>query len=423
MPPHFLITNFNPMAKSILVSFTLLFCLSHQVLAQVLKWEAVANPLNHTVNGVVFTKDGSQLIAGTNCHPAKIRMFDAQDGKLKWDFTLSEDLMCVMGVGLSANEKYLTAIEEFGNLMVFDYTQNPPDSINTIDIGTEHAFSTAFSPNSEDIAVGGSSGKLVICNVETGAVVKSVPAHLDWVTTVAYSPDGKWIATGGSDSRVKIWSSNGELENTFTSHKRHITKVRFSKDGSRLYSSSQDNTLIIWDLRKKLQGMLIEVSEADVNDFVLSPDESKILTISDDGIMKLWSNTDFSLLKEITVSTEHRPICVDWSSDNTRIAVGLNNGMVNGYSVWEVLSSPQSDNGRRIKMYPTLVDAQMHVECEICSAIEVYSSQGQKVHAETFSASSEIHSLNLNHLAKGVYQVRLFGDKKQWHTTRRIIKN
>jgi WD40 repeat protein len=43
--------------------------------------------------------------------------------------------------------------------------------------------------------------------------------HSSWVTSVAFSPDGKYLASGSSDKTVKLW--NVETQKEITTLKGH----------------------------------------------------------------------------------------------------------------------------------------------------------------------------------------------------------
>lgn len=102
--------------------------------AQTLLWTQVANPDSLQVNGVDFSIDGSKVLSATECHPAHIRLFDTNTGSLVWNYTVPGNLMCMMGANFSANGTYFATVEEMGNILLFDQSQNPPVLTSTIDI-------------------------------------------------------------------------------------------------------------------------------------------------------------------------------------------------------------------------------------------------------------------------------------------------
>lgn len=66
-------------------------------------------------------------------------------------------------------------------------------------------------------------------------------------TCMVWSRDGRLIASGWND-RVTLWEvETGEVLATFTGHAADVTSVAFSPDGRYLYSSSLDRTIQVWD--------------------------------------------------------------------------------------------------------------------------------------------------------------------------------
>lgn len=133
---------------------------------QTVIWSKKANPLNLQINSVAFRADGQKVLSGTNCHPASIRIFDTQSSNLDWDYSLGSEFWCIMGVTFSSNGDYISAIEEFGNVFIFDNSGDIPVIVDTINTGTSYAFSTTISPDNKKVAIGCSNGKMKIYDLQ-----------------------------------------------------------------------------------------------------------------------------------------------------------------------------------------------------------------------------------------------------------------
>ncbi|MFI6458727.1 WD40 repeat domain-containing protein, partial [Streptosporangium amethystogenes] len=73
--------------------------------------------------------------------------------------------------------------------------------------------------------------------------------HIDWVSSVAFSPDGKLLATGSADNTVRLWDVAGrKIFAPLTGHTDDVTSVAFSPDGKLLATGSADNTVRLWDV-------------------------------------------------------------------------------------------------------------------------------------------------------------------------------
>jgi WD40 repeat protein len=74
--------------------------------------------------------------------------------------------------------------------------------------------------------------------------------HSNFVTSVAFSSDGKTLASGSADATIILWdmATRQRLGEPLTGHSNWVTNVAFSPDGKTLASGSWDNTIILWDV-------------------------------------------------------------------------------------------------------------------------------------------------------------------------------
>jgi len=394
----------NTMKVLSLLSFLLLTSLP--AIGQQLIWEANVNPDNFRTNGVQFTTNGGQILAGTDCHPAKIRRFDVENGDITWDYTLGDGLMCIMGVGIDASEQYVAAIEEFGNLLIFDYTLETPELITSIELGSDYAFATAFSPDSKHIAVAGTEGKVFIANAENGKIVHDINAHGDWVLSVCYSADGESLATGANDSRIKIWDTAGTLLHTLIGHGGDVTSVSFSKDGKFLFSASEDGSIKKWDCDKEEVLWSLKVSAKSVYDFALSPDGNFMAAVAKDKNLSIWNIASQNKLSSYPLPGDGGKT-VDWSPTKKQVCVGTEQGDLMLLDISAPLTAyPLLSENEFVKLSPSPAQATSVVNYRLntTSDIEmlVYSVDGKLLDSYPNLPGEGTTPLSI-HLEAGLY--------------------
>ncbi len=87
------------------------------------------------------------------------------------------------------------------------------------------------------------------------ASLKQVPkifvqvGHTKVVSSVTFSPDGRYALSGSWDNTMKLWEvASGREIRTFQGHTSSISSVAFSPDGRSALSGSQNGAIVMWDL-------------------------------------------------------------------------------------------------------------------------------------------------------------------------------
>jgi WD40 repeat protein len=378
--------------------------LSSTVQAQTIDWSKKANPLNLSINSVAFRADGQKVLSGTNCHPASIRMFDVQSSNLEWDYNVGMTYMCIMGVTFSSNSNYIAAIEEFGNIFIFDNTGPNPVIIDTINTGTSYAFSIAISPSNDKVAVGCSNGRMKIYNLPSGTLAVDINAHPNWVTSVAFSPDGTKIVTGGSDDRVKIWSNTGTLLFACSGHTGDITNVKVTPDNNFVVSSSKDDKIKVWNISNGTLVQTISGHRGDVNGIDISPDGSKIVSVSSDSTCKIWNFSTGSLLSTFGVADSGAVNAVAWSPNGNKIVTGNSLSDVVLWNIPTVLGIINYSIGNKLDLtiFPNPAKDFLYLKIPAnlkIEKIEITDLTGRIV----FSSNQNETMISINHLPSGCY--------------------
>ena len=413
----------NKIGQILFIVITIAICSAS--IAQSLMWQKLAHPDSLQVNGVSFAANGTKVASATNCHPAVIRLYDAPNGNITWDYTVGGGLMCMMGVGISSNSQYLATVEEWGNLLIFDYTQNPPDSIATINMASNYAYSMCFSPNSNKIAAGCTSGKLKVFEIPGGHMSLNISAHSSAVNTVTYSHNNLQIASGGADHHIKVWDTLGTLIQTLNGHTGAITSLKYLPGDSILVSSSKDNTIKIWNVSTGALINTITVSGADVNAIDVSPNGNFVITVSADNAIRIWNLTNYLLLSTFGDASLGQPLCVSWSPVNDQAIVGTSMGMVAMYDISSSLTAVEDINKRpQITVYPNPCSEFVYIDLSANSVktIELYDLMGKRIFFKNqILDRTGLFTLNMKDYRKGTYILRIV-DAGNKITVKKLIK-
>ncbi|KAG4427203.1 hypothetical protein IFR05_017314, partial [Cadophora sp. M221] len=138
--------------------------------------------------------------------------------------------------------------------------------------------------------------------------LQTLEGHSNWVSSVAFSPDGKQVVSGSGDETARLWdAATGALLQTLEDHSNSVGLVAFSPDGKQVVSGSYDNTARLWDaatgaLLQTLEGHWNSVSS--VAGVAFSPDGKLLPTLH---VFNHWLAEDTTNL--LWLPTEYRPTC------------------------------------------------------------------------------------------------------------------
>ncbi|KAK0845389.1 hypothetical protein LTR03_007446 [Friedmanniomyces endolithicus] len=153
-----------------------------------------------------------------------------------------------------------------------------------------------------------------------GAEMQKLEGHKGFLTSLAFSPDGKTLMSGSADNAV-IWDvATGEEMHKYE-HETGVRGVAFSQDGNTLALCLGDSIVLrdtaTGEVTQRLSGHHKEVTAA-----VFSPDNKTVWSTSKDSTLRLWDiATEKEMQKqELALPVEERSLA--FSFDNKTIAHG-----------------------------------------------------------------------------------------------------
>jgi WD40 repeat protein len=146
----------------------------------------------------------------------------------------------------------------------------------------------AFSPDGNALAVAADKAAWVK-RLDTGEAWK-IP-HPDYVTGVAFSPNGETVATTCWDGLPRLWQYKSKrLIKSYKGHTSRTYSPRFSPDGQWLATASWDGTARIWWGSPNLVEVPVKTlpaREGGLNTVSWSPD-GRWLATTGDKALTLW---------------------------------------------------------------------------------------------------------------------------------------
>ena len=231
-------------------------------------FKEILRPRYPALKALVFSQDNRKLIGANwnneisvwelseDIKPPIISYIDGREAS--WGTT---DLM-----QLSPNGAFLAIVEpspevwENGNFPIKLWDATTGKQLHTLIGHTRWIKSIAFSTDSKTLVSGDEHETIRLWDTATGKSLSTLNWRRGTATyALAFSPSGRVIASGHRDG-VKLWDNTvkpkqqmddaiGDYQFTLElrGHKDYVSKLAFSPDGKTLITGSKDGTIQAWD--------------------------------------------------------------------------------------------------------------------------------------------------------------------------------
>jgi WD40 repeat protein len=272
--------------------------------------------------GLAFTRDGKQFVSGARDHTVRL-----------WDVATARELVristgttdCSDGVIALDGGDVASACDD-GTLRRWDRDGHARELTTNGWLRI-----TALSPDHTQIAAAHVGGRLALVDVASWRIVAEKVLHAHNIYDVKYAHDGR-IVTASLDDHVRVWHApdlgldldvRAETDNG-------VLAAALSPDGKQLAIGTQETGSVeVWDVAagRWLVRDLGDRKLGVVWKLVYTPDGSRVLTASDDGVIRIWDAKTWGAPTLLDAS-EGPGLALAVSPDGKRALAGYRSGAI-----------------------------------------------------------------------------------------------
>jgi len=203
------------------------------------------------------------------------------------------------------------------------------------EISDDIVSSLNWAPGGDHLAVGMTSGKVKLYDVQKSTEVRELPGHNGRVGALAWN---NWLLSSGSRDK-EILHRDLRCSQDFTAkllgHKQEICGLKWSFEGDQLASGGNDNKLIVWSDQSVAPLYKFKQHTAAVKAVAWSPHEHGVLVSgggTTDRTIKSWNTLNGKLVNSIDTGSQ---VCSLMFSKNYNELVSTHGYSQNQVMLWK----------------------------------------------------------------------------------------
>lgn len=201
-------------------------------------------------------------------------------------------------------------------------------------------YQLSWSLDGRSLAAGNDENTLLIWDMQSRSLQKTLQGTASVILSVAWSPEGDRLAAGNSDGTVQIWEratwralhtwNDPATPGPFRRGRLPVAAymVAWAPGGEKLAATRYDGYVRVWDSHS---GKLLHVlrTSDQPNGVSWSPDGQTLASASDDGTIQLWNASTYKQRSALDGEPQGGwAFAIPWSPDGRLLACSRNGSIV-----------------------------------------------------------------------------------------------
>lgn len=247
------------------------------------------------IRSVCFSPDGQFLATGAEDH--LIRVWDIASQKIRYIFSGHEQ--DIYSLDYSSSGRFIASGSGDRTVRLWDVESGQCAVTLTIEDGVT---AVCFSPCGRYVAAGSLDHIVRVWDTVTGFLIERLEApegHRDSVYSVVFAPNGKDLLSGSLDRTIKVWElqaprglqsthRGGVCVRTIYGHLDFVLSVASTPDGQWIISGSKDRTVQFWDAATGQTQLMLQAHVNSVISVAPSSKSNLFATGGGDHWAKIW---------------------------------------------------------------------------------------------------------------------------------------
>ncbi len=240
--------------------------------------EQTRGPTLLTEGGLAFYDIKNKTYKAVEPHHHDYIRFGAFSPNGKWLVTVSEGDGIFKLDGKQIFEPPMVMLWDVGKRELVTVLRGETDRINNV----------KFSPDSSKFVTASNEGVARLWESKTGALLATLSGHTGIVFDAIFSADGSHIVTISQDRTARLWNEDGHFITALAGHTDNVRHVAISPNGLLVATGSDDFSVRLWHANDGVSAGLLTGHGGAISSLEFA-DNSRILSASQDGTVRLWN--------------------------------------------------------------------------------------------------------------------------------------